>query len=32
MGVIYVKDFEPWAALGELAGQYFTSPFRGVTE
>lgn len=24
MGVIYVKDFEPWAALGELAGQYFT--------
>lgn len=24
MGVIYVKDFEPWAALGELAGQYFS--------
>ena len=22
MGVIYLKDFEPWAALGELAGQY----------
>ena len=24
MGVIYVKDFEPLAALGELAGQYFS--------
>lgn len=24
MGVIYVKDFEPWAALGELVGQYFS--------
>lgn len=24
MSVIYVKDFEPWAALGELAGQYFS--------
>lgn len=24
MGVIYVKDFEPWAVLGELAGQYFS--------
>lgn len=22
MGVIYLQDFEPWAAVGELAGQY----------
>lgn len=22
MGVIYLQDFEPWAAIGELAGQY----------